>query len=506
MINDLKGSLNAERSVLGAVLIDERCAARVFSSLNEEAFSYVDKRNAYVFRAIGTLIKEGKPVDIVSVDAQLGTMQLRDECNSPDYLNELSDTYVSPSSLDFYINTVRDYYTLRKFFEKMDESKNQFVSGKVDNIGEFLSTSVNEMTDIANHRSVGSFKESKEIVDELLLDLQQRRKLSDKRLTGLDTGYRALNDLIHGWQPETLNIIGARSGVGKTAFALNLLVNGAMSLTGKGKTLAFFSCEMSAASIMRRIISAQSTVKTDDLQLGNINKDQETKILSAADTLSKLPIYFDDTPNQALSEIIAKCEKIAESSKGKLAGVFIDFLNIIQVPITKANESRTLQIGEITLQLKEMARRLKIPVILLAQLNRDADKGTYVAGKGMVDSSPEVGNLKESSTIEQNADTILLLYRSDWGNKNKAPSPVKTEPDQAGNEGKPMSQTDQLKQMVYENKANNRDKYDMSVVEINLAKHRDGSVGKFALLFEKSLQRFSTPDKMFSESMEEYND
>ena len=160
MINDLKGSLNAERSVLGAVLVDESCAALVYSSLNEEAFSYVDKRNAYVYRAIGTLLSEGKPIDIVSVDAQLGTMQLRDECNSPDFLNELTDTYMGPTDLDFYINTVRDYYTLRKFFEKMEESKNKFVSGKFDNIGEFLSSSVNEMTDIANHRSVGSFKES----------------------------------------------------------------------------------------------------------------------------------------------------------------------------------------------------------------------------------------------------------------------------------------------------------------------------------------------------------
>ncbi len=505
MINDLKGSLNAERSVLGAVLVDESCAALVYSSLNEEAFSYVDKRNAYVYRAIGTLISEGKPVDIVSVDAQLGTMQLRDECNSPDFLNELTDTYMGPTDLDFYINTVRDYYTLRKFFEKMEESKNKFVSGKVDNIGEFLSSSVNEMTDIANHRSVGRFKESEQVVNEVLLDIQQRRKNSNKSLTGLDTGYKMLNDLIHGFQPETLNIIGARSGVGKTAFALNLLINGAMSLNGQNKTLAFFSCEMSAASIMRRILAAQSTVSANDIQLGRINGDAENRIAATANTLSKLPIYFDDTPNQALSEIIAKCEKIAESKKGKLAGVFIDFLNIISVPITRANESRTLQIGEITLQLKEMARRLKIPVILLAQLNRDADKGTYVAGKGMVDSAPEVGNLKESSTIEQNADTILLLYRPDWSGKNKSNNQAKTDTDQNG-EPRNLSKTEQLNQMVRENKEKGRDKYDMSVVEINLAKHRDGSVGKFALLFEKDLQKFSTPDDLFNSAMEEYND
>ncbi len=489
MVNDLKGSLMAERSVLGSVLVDNSCAPRVFSSLEEDAFASTDRRNLFIFRAMKVLLNNRQNIDVESLNAQLNTMQLADECDSPNYLFELCDNVVDTNNLDYYINIVRDYHALRLFFQRMDMAKTDFNSGKVEVIGDFLNTTSTDLNLIANRRSVGSFKESGEVVNEVMTEIKMRRNISNKRLTGLDTGYSRLNDLTHGFQPESLNIIAARPSVGKTSFAINLISNAAQSLVGKNQTVAFFSCEMSASSIMQRLLASKSLVPLSKIQLGDIGDKENNNLIAASKELSELPIYFDDTPNQALGDIIAKCEKIAKSKKGKLAAVFIDFLNIIKVPSSRSQDSRTLQIALITSELKEMARRLKIPVIVLAQLNRDADKGTYVAGKGQVQTGPEMSSLKESSSIEQDADTVMMLSRSDWAGKNNSIAQS-----DASNVDPSKETTEQrLKREVSEMKAKGNDKYDVSIVDISLQKNRNGQTGKFQLIFQKSIHLFSTP-------------
>lgn len=501
MVDDLNGSLVAERNVLGSVLLDDSCAAKVFSSLTEDAFAAVDKRNAYIFRAMNTLLEDHKKIDISTVHAQLATMQLDKECNSPEYLSELMDLVVNPNNVDYYIGDVRDFDTLRKFVKAMDSAKSDVYGGKVENIGDFLNTKATELTGIANRRSVGNFKESKDVVNQVLIDLDKARNTGNKRLIGIDTGYQKLNDLIHGFQPETLNIIAARPSVGKTAFAINLMVNAAKSLIGQNKTIAFFSCEMDASRIMQRLVSAGSLVPLERIQLGNITPGDNTKILTASQTLGQLPIYFDDTPNQYLGDIIAKCEKIATSTKGNLAAVFIDYLNIIRVPVSRATESRTLQIAMITSQLKELARRLHIPVILLAQLNRDADKGTYQAGKGQVASAPELSSLKESSAIEQDADVIMMLWRNDWAGKNND-----NNQDSAPAEGQKETELQQLTRMVKESNAKNGGKNDASIIQVSIQKNRNGKTDKFYLLYEKSYQLISAVSTANEDSFQDLDD
>lgn len=498
MINNLNGSLEAERNVLGSVLIDESCVARVFSALTEEAFASVDKRNALVFRAMKALSDDRKPIDITTVNSQLAIMQLDKECNSPEFILELAENTIDPNNIDFYINTVRDYHTLRQFFDRMDSAKKDFVAGKVEDIGDFVNTVATELTLISNQRSVGSFKTSDEVVKETLNVIARNRDLSNKRLTGLDTGYPRLNELTHGFQPGSLNIIAARPSVGKTAFAINLIVNAAQSVAAEGKTIAFFSCEMDSSLIMQRVLAAKSMVPITNIQLGNLSNAENNSITMASAHLEKLPIYFDDTPNQYLGDIIAKCEKIATSSKGKLGAVFIDYLNIIKVPNSRSTESRTLQIALITSQLKELARRLKLPVICLAQLNRDADKGTYVAGKGQVSAAPELSSLKESSSIEQDADTIMMLYRADWAGKNNNVSS-----NQSDMPVDPSNETfkQKLQRELNDKKAQGKDIYDTSIVEIGLQKNRNGQTGKTYLLFEKAIQLFSTPSVDFENGM-----
>ncbi len=485
MANDLEGSLVAERNVLGCVLADDSCAAKVFSTLTEEAFSAVDKRNAYIFKAMQILLKDHKKIDITTVHAQLATMQLDKECNSPEYLYEMQDQVVNPNSVDFYINDVRDYATLRNFLQAMDKAKSDYFSGKIGKIGDFLNSTATELTGIANRRSVGNFKESQAVVDQVLINLEKARNTADKRLLGIDTGYQVLNDLTHGFQAETLNIVAARPSVGKTAFAINLMVNAASSLIGQNKTIAFFSCEMDASRIMQRLLGSASLVPVEKIQLGKISKEENARIITSSNILGKLPIYFDDTPNQYLGDIIAKCEKIATSTKGNLAAVFIDYLNIIRVPVSKSLESRTLQIGLITSELKEMARRLKIPVILLAQLNRDADKGT--GGKTSAPVAPELSSLKESSSIEQDADVIMMLWRKDWAGKNN------TEPQaNAPADGQKESTYDKLyREYVINGKKDANGKNENSIVEVLVQKNRNGKTGKLHLLFEKDIQRFS---------------
>lgn len=471
---ELPANVEAERSVLGAMLISSTAASAALAALEDDSFSNVDSRNKIIFHAMKELADKNIAIDPQTLNDQLLLTKLDEEANSPDYLFELVNASINPNNVDHYINLVRDQSILRKYLLELKNIEKSYLEGKIENIGDFLSSSTSELDLIASSRSVGGFKTAKEIGEAVKYRLNLEKNRSNKKLSGIDTGYFLLNEYTHGWQPGSLVVIAARPSVGKTAFAINLAYKATIH---ENKTVAFFSCEMPSEDIVKRLCAASSMVSLENIQTGTFYNNDYVKVSSTINELGKTKLLFDDTPNQKLSDIIIKSRKLAQQNPD-LCAIFIDYLNIISLEAQpKRDLSRSVEIGIITKQLKALARTLKIPVIVLAQLNRDVDKSDS--------KTPLMSQLKESGAIEQDADMVLLMYRKDYYNNIGADVKAKGAAD--------SDYVRSLEAGINNAKAKGKDEGSVSVVNISLAKNRNGRTGQITLLFSKNYQRFDDP-------------
>ena len=468
---ELPSNVEAERCVLGAMLISTSAASIALAALQEDTFSDVDPRNKIIFHAMKELADKSTAIDPQTVNDQLILTKLKDEAGSPDYLFDLVSTSINPNNVDHYINIVRDQGVLRNYLLKIEEVKKLYIDGKIENVGDFLTTATMDLDHISSSRAVGGFKTAKEVGDAVKNRINLEKNRANKKLSGIDTGYITLNEYTHGWQPGSLVVIAARPSVGKTAFAINLAYNAAVH---EDKTVAFFSCEMPSEDIEKRLCAAESMVSLENIQTGTFFGNDLVKVMSALDQIGHSKLFFDDTPNQKLGDIVAKSRKLAQQHPD-LCAIFIDYLNIITVEAKY--DSRNLEVALITKTLKELARTLKVPVITLAQLNRDVDKSDSKI--------PSMSQLKESGSIEQDADMVLLMYRQDYY-KNLGET---VKPKGAAN----SEYARNLETEVDQAKAQGKDQGSVSVVNINLAKNRNGRTGPITLLFSKNYQRFDNP-------------
>jgi replicative DNA helicase len=472
----LPSNVEAERCVLGSMLMDSSAASTALSGLTEEVFSDVDKRNLLVFKAMEALAAHNANIDVQTVADTLNNLKMYDDAGGSDYLLELIQSTISPDNIDHYIKIIKDQAVLRDYLLQLQKIQDSYAQGNVPDIGDFLATATNSLQEIASKRSVGEFKNSKEIATAVERQIQLEAHTDNSGLTGLDTGYKRLNKYTHGWQKSDLIIIAARPSVGKTAFALNLAVNAARY---KDAPVAVFSCEMPSDQVMKRLIANYSLVKLEKIQAGPLDEKELSKVSSAVNTLSNTKLYIDDTPNPKLGDLVSKAMKLQaklQAEHSELAMIVIDYLNLIT---TEASyESRANEVSVITKTLKQLARQMKIPVIALAQLNRDVEQND-----GRV---PMLSNLKESGSIEQDADIVLLLYRSDYYKNlgigdNKPHGFAKND------------YTQNLEQDVQQKAQAAGKDNGISVVSISVAKNRNGRTGVITLLFDKNLQRFDTP-------------
>lgn len=467
----LPSNVEAERCVLGSMLISTGAASIALAALQEDYFSDADPRNKIIFHAMKELADKSTAIDAQTVNDQLILTKLKEEAGSPDYLFDLVSQSINPNNVDHYINLVRDQGVLRNYLVKMEEIKKAYIDGKIENVGDFLTTSTNNLEQISNSRAIGGFKTAKEVGSIVKNRINLEKNRANKKLSGVDTGYITLNEYTHGWQPGSLVIIAARPSVGKTAFAINLAYNAAIH---EGKTVAFFSCEMPSEDIEKRLCAAESLVSLENIQTGTFYGKDLVKVMSALDQIGDSKLFFDDTPNQKLGDIVAKSRKLAQQHPD-LCAIFIDYLNIISVE-TKY-DSRSLEVALVTKTLKALARTLKVPVITLAQLNRDVEK---------TDSKmPMMSQLKESGSIEQDADMVLLMYRKDYYNGQGANTKEKGGANREYNRN--------LEAEVNKAKAEGKDQGSISIVDVNLAKNRNGRTGHITLLFSKNYQRFDNP-------------
>ena len=372
------------------------------------------------------------------------------------------NSVINPENVEHYVGIVKDQQVLREFLLELQDIQKDYAEGKISDIGDFLANSQQTLTAITNRRSVGGFRKGGEIAKEVKLKIIAEAKRSNRSLTGVDTGFRGLNKLTHGWQAGDLIVLAARPSVGKTAFALNLAVNAA---SYKGEPVAFFSGEMDSTLVMKRILSSISRVSLSGNE--TLTDRDLGKIALAVSEVERMNLYIDDKPNPKLGDIIAKSIKL-KNSEPNLCAIFIDYINIIHTE--KTFESRSLEVAEITSSLKELARTLKIPVIALAQVNRDADKNE--------NGVPSMANLKDSGSIEQDADIIMLMYRKDYDNQGK-----RIVKGQSAYEQKMDAQVEKAKQA-----GPNKDSG--SVTTISVTKNRNGQTGKVSLMFSKAIQHF----------------
>lgn len=475
----IPANLEAERVVLGAFLLDSEQARMSISSIDEKHFSGEDKRNILIFRAMRELNDLEKPVDSTSVIDQLSNNKTLEDAGGLSYIMDLLNSVINPDNVEYYINIIKDQALLRDFLKETDNFQNKYITGNFDDIHQFTNSTVETLSTIASANTNKSFREAGKIAREVAKGIEEAKR-SSGGLTGVNTGYKRLNKLTHGWQKGDLIILAARPSVGKTAFALNLMLKAAQD----GKNVAFFSCEMGEDKIMQRIISCVGRVEMDHIATGQLFGNDKRQIEQACNELSRLNLFIDDTPTPKLGDLVAKAKKL--DADHKLGLIAIDYLNLITVD--RKMNSRQEEVALVTKTLKQLARNLECPVIALCQLNRAAEQND--------NHIPMLSNLKESGSIEQDADIVMLMHRRDYyknqGNNLKDQNP--------GDQTMDENFQDQVDAAAGENKN------DISVVNINVAKNRNGQVGPCTLLFSKAFSLFDNPSDEMAKKYHELDD
>lgn len=478
----LPSNVEAERSVLGSALIDKSAADTVMASLSEDAFSGVDERNVLVFRAMNNLYVHHDTIDPQTVNNELVNMKIDKAAGGAEYLLELMNSQIVTDHVDHYIKIVKDQKVLREYLLALQDIQVDYSSGKVTNISDFLGECTMKLNDISNKRSVGSFRIAGEIAKEVNEKIIKEANRADKGLTGVDTGFSRLNDITNGWKKGELIILAARPSVGKTALALNFALNAAKYQDKK--TVAFFSGEMSNDECMRRILSSESKVRLDDISKGKVRGDGFKKLSYAVKDIEQLKLYVDDTPNPKLGDIVAKTTKL-KNKNPDLCLILIDYLNRIKTD--GKHDSRSTEIAEVTSTLKQLARDLNIPVVCLAQINRDAEEN--------VNGVPSLSNLKESGAIEEDADIVMLLY-------NKAYYERAGQKKSMGGKGGVSNYQAKLEEQLDAAKKDGKSSMNNSITTVIVAKNRNGRSGKVSLLFSADYQKFDQLDLETEEALD----
>ena len=443
-------NIEAEKNVLGCAIMSKQALEKVCNTLTEDMF--YDKNNAVIFKAVSDLQKDNKVIDAVTLKNEIEKSTPISEIGGVPYLGEVIQSVVSASNVDAYIDIVKDKALRRNLIKACENIEN--VARKEEfGTADAIDAAEKQIFSITKQRKAGDFKLASDVVQDAVKKLEDLSK-NGSDVTGIATGFVDFDKLTGGLQPNQLIIIAARPAMGKTAFALNLAVHAALS---SGKSVGLFNLEMSADQLMTRMFAAEGAIEANKLRTGQLNNDDWKKVNEAASVLSSAPIYFEDATNITISEIRAKCRRLAEQHN--LGLVIIDYLQLISGG-PGYGSNRQQEVSDISRSLKTMAMELEIPVIALAQLSRQVE--------GREDKRPMLSDLRESGSIEQDADIVSFLYRDDYYNK-------KTETENSS----------------------------ISLSELIVAKHRQGSTANIKLVFERNISKFRNYDKRNDNNNEE---
>lgn len=434
----LPNNLEAEESVLGSCFLSKYALQKATETLTADSF--YNERNSKIFQTMIELQENNTPIDLTTVTSSLKNKKELTSVGGVEYLTEVLNFVPTASNVDYYIKTVDESATLRGLIQTAEEIAQEGYNNE-ESINDILDNSEKKILNIVKRRSANEFRTIKEVLAKTQADLERLSK-NKGQINGLETGWYDFDKLTTGLHPNELIIIAARPAMGKTAFALNLATHVAMT---QDKTVALFTLEMPAEQVASRIISAQGQIDGFKLRTGNLLNQDWKRINEASSRLANTNLVIDDTAaGMSIGEIRAKCRRMASSEKG-LALVVIDYLQLISGG-KNYGANRQQEVSDISRSLKILAMELEIPVIALSQLSRSVESRD--------DKRPMMSDLRESGSIEQDADIVAFLYRDDYYNKE-----ARTED-------------------------NN------SISELIIGKHRNGPTATIELLFKKNTSTF----------------
>ena len=427
-------SIDAEQAVLGAIIINSRAINDVSSILLPGDF--YREAHRIVFEAMLEMSYKGSPIDMLSLSEFLRDKNLFEKVGGVAFITHLSNISPSAANATYYAKIVKDKALLRNLINAASEIADSAFAGS-DDIVNLLDNAERKVLAISASHDTGSAVPVKSLLKEAIGRIEMAYEAKGG-LTGLPSGFDDLDRLTSGLQPSDLILLAARPSMGKTALTLNLAANVALR---KKKSVAFFSLEMSSIQLLMRLISSESGVDSKQIQRGDVSPDEWAAIMGACDNLYNAPLYIDDNSNINVAELRSRARRI--QSEHGLDLIIIDYLQLMQGRHTGSNDNRQQEVADISRSLKSLARELKVPVIALSQLSRSVENRQI--------KRPMLSDLRESGSLEQDADIVMFLYREDYYVK---------------------------------------DPENQNITELIVAKHRNGPVDTVRLFFDKEITRF----------------
>ena len=395
-------SIEAEQSVLGGLMLDSTAFDQIADRVAAEDFYRNDHR--LIFEATAGLIERNQPCDAVTLSGHLESQGLLDQVGGLSYLGSLARDTPTAANIRAYADIVRERSVLRQLISAGDLIARNALEPEGREAREIVDDAERAVFEIAERGSRGKvgFRTVKSILPEVVNRIDELYH-SDGTMIGVSTGFKLLDEMTSGLQPGDLIIVAGRPSMGKTTLAVNMAENAAL---GSKKSVAIYSMEMSAEALTMRMISSLGRINQSNLRSGRLHEEDWPRIDSAMTQLGAANIFIDDTPGLSPTEIRARARRLKRERGLDL--VVVDYLQLMQVPGNK--ENRATEVSEITRSLKALAKELKVPVIALSQLNRGVEQ--------RVEKKPVMSDLRESGSIEQDSDLILLIYREDFYEPN----------------------------------------------------------------------------------------
>lgn len=395
----LPHSIEAEQSVIGSMIMDRE--AIVVASEVLVADDFYSKQYGLLFDSMIELNNEGKPVDLVTLQARLIEKEAPPEVSSLEYVRELLAAVPTSANIKHYAEIVKEKSTLRNLIRTSEDIANTCYQG-TDGLEFILDDAEKRVTQITQKRSAGDFVPIRDVVLNAMNKIEMASKLNGS-VTGIPTGFLDLDYRTAGMQPSDLILVAARPSMGKTAFVLNLAQYVAFR---KNLCVAIFSLEMSKEQLVNRMFSLESSVDAQHLRTGNMTDAEWEKLVEGASLIASSNLIIDDTPGISIGELRAKCRKFKRDNDLKM--IIIDYLQLMTGSGGRSSDSRQQEISDISRSLKALARELNVPVIALSQLSRAVEQRP--------DHRPMLSDLRESGAIEQDADVVMFIYRDDYYN------------------------------------------------------------------------------------------
>ena len=395
----LPHSIEAEQSVIGSMILDREAIVIASELITEEDF--YNKQYSVLFSSMVELNDAGRPVDLVTLQDKLREKDVPPEVSSPEFIRDLITAVPTSANIRYYANIVAEKSTLRRLIRLNEEIANTCYAGN-EPLEQILESTEKKVFDLVQRRNTGDFVPIRQIVMEAMDRIEKASKAKGN-VTGVATGFIDLDYKTAGFQPSDLILIAARPSMGKTAFVLNIAEHVAFK---QKQTVAMFSLEMSREQFVNRLFSMEARVDSQHIRTGNLSDAEWESLIESAGIIGKSNLIIDDTPGISIAELRSKCRKYKLEYDLKM--VVIDYLQLMSGSGGRNSDSRQQEISEISRSLKALARELQVPVVALSQLSRAVEQRPG--------HRPMLSDLRESGAIEQDADVVMFLYRDDYYN------------------------------------------------------------------------------------------